>query len=262
MLNPEDMTQVDGGHRVSGTVTFSSGSDFADWFFCGLIQDGGLRGGLVIPKQDLRVLDTWHVMGLAGTGTHHLELNDVFVPDRRYITRHGRGMNFQDAPGPISIARQHPFGPYSLVSVVVGTAGGFIDRFVEEMKGRASRFGSNIAEFQSLQLRIAESAAEFEAARLVVLGNLRETMDYLHRGEPPPPPIELRNRRDMGFAAQLAVRAVDRLFYAGGANFLFKSNDMERLFRDVHAGSHQLVMNWDNCGTQYGRGVLGLDPLG
>ena len=144
-------------------------------------------------------------MGLAGTGTHHLELNDVFVPDRRYITRHGRGMNFQDAPGPISIARQHPFGPYSLVSVVVGTAGGFIDRFVEEMKGRASRFGSNIAEFQSLQLRIAESAAEFEAARLVVLGNLRETMDYLHRGEPPPPPIELRNRRDMGFAAQLAV---------------------------------------------------------
>lgn len=261
MMNPDKFEETEGGYRVTGTVTFSSGSDFADWFFCGMVGDGGMTGGLLIPKSDVEVLDTWHVMGLAGTGTHHLKLEDIFVPEVRLITRHGRNAPIVEDGGPISIARQHPFGPYSLASVVVGAAGGFIDQFVEQMKDRASRFGNKVAEFQSLQLRIAESAAEYEAARRLILANMRETMGYLAQGISVPPEVERRNKRDMGYAPTLAVRAVDRLFYAGGANFLFKTNELERQFRDVHAGSHQLALNWDICGTQFGRGALGLSPM-
>ncbi|MDA0241274.1 MAG: hypothetical protein O3A84_14800 [Proteobacteria bacterium] len=43
---------------------------FADWFFCGMVGEGGMKGAFLIPKSDVSVLDTWHVMGLAGTGTH------------------------------------------------------------------------------------------------------------------------------------------------------------------------------------------------
>ncbi|MDA0241273.1 MAG: acyl-CoA dehydrogenase family protein [Proteobacteria bacterium] len=190
-----------------------------------------------------------------------LKLDDVLVPEIRHIVRQGRNLPYLEGGGPISIARQHPVGPYSLTSVVVGAAGGFIDQFVEQMKDRASRFGNKIADFQSLQLRIAESSAEYEAARRIILANLRETMAYLAEGTVVPPEIESRNKRDMGYAPTLAVQAVGRLFYAGGANFLFKANPLERQFRDVHAGSHQLAQNWDIYGTQYGRGTLGLPPM-
>lgn len=261
MMSPDKFEEAEGGYQVTGTVTFSSGSDFADWFFCGMVGEGGMKGALLIPKSDVTVLDTWHVMGLSGTGTHNLRLEDVFVPEIRHFVRQGRSLPYAEGNGPISIARQHPFGPYSLASVVVGAAGGFIDQFIEQMKDRASRFGNNVAEFQSLQLRIAESSAEYEAARRIILSNLRETMTYLAHGTPVPPEIERRNKRDMGYAPTLAVRAVDRLFYAGGANFLFNANPLERQFRDVHAGSHQLALNWDICGTQYGRGALGLPPM-
>ena len=135
-----------------------------------------------------------------------------------------------------------------------------MERFTEEMKERSSRFGAKIAEFQSLQLRIAESAAELHAARLMILNDLRETMEYFEDNEEPDFRMLARNKRDMAYAPVLAAKAMERIFYAAGANGLFLDNDIQRSFRDVNAGSKQIALNFDVNGTTYGKLALGLDP--
>ena len=75
-------------------------------------------------------------------------------------------------------------------------------------------------------------------------------------------PIEIRarNKRDMAYASVLAGRAVEKLFYAGGAVGILLSNELQRRFRDIHAGNKQVALNWDVNGTTYGQIALGVDP--
>ena len=62
------------------------------------------------------------------------------------------------------------------------------------------------------------------------------------------------------FAPLLAKRAVDRLFYASGAEALDLDDDLQRYYRDVNAGAQQICLNWDANGTVYGRIALDRDP--
>ncbi len=69
-----------------------------------------------------------------------------------------------------------------------------------------------------------------------------------------------RNKGDLGFAAQLSLRAVDRLFEASGGGGLFRHGRVQRFWRDAHAGAMHISMNWDAVGALYGRISLGLPP--
>jgi len=58
---------------------------------------------------------------------------------------------------------------------------------------------------------------------------------------------------------QLALRAVDGIFYTGGAAELKLGGSLQRAFRDAVAGSRQFGHNWDVARTRAGRALLGLD---
>lgn len=247
---------VDGGFLITTQFNYSSGCDFADWHLTGMPIDGRPMK-ILVPQKDCEIVDNWHVLGLKGTGSKNIKMVDAFIPHHRTIPIGERGPRFDEAP--IYRQPQWSVNPYDLAAVCVGIAEGALERFTEEMKERGSRFGAKIAEFQSLQLRIAESAAELHAARLMILENVRETMYALRETEELSHEMMARNQRDMAFAPNLAIRAIDRIFYAAGANGLFLSNDLQRCWRDVHAGSRQIALNWDVAGTLYGKVALGLE---
>ena len=185
-------------------------------------------------------------------------MEKVFIPDHRTIQIGQPGPRFYDHP--LFRMPQWSVNPYSLVAVIVGVAQGALEMFVENIKERRARFGEKIAEFQSIQLRIAESSAEIDAAKRTMLGNLTETMEILAEAEELPIELRARNKRDMAYCPMLAARAVERLFYAVGAAGLFLSEPIQRSFRDVHAGMRQIALNWDVNATTYGRIVLEQDP--
>lgn len=252
-----ELEETDGGWLLTTQFNFSSGCDFADWHLTGMPVDGKVIK-ILVPQKDCEIVDNWHVMGLKGTGSKDIKMSKVFLPYHRTIGIMEKGPRFNESP--LFRMPQWSVNPYGLVSVCIGVAEGALERFVEDMKTRASRFGAKIAEYQSLQLRIAESAAELHAARLMVLENLRETMAWLENNERMPIEMMARNKRDMAFAPNLAMKAVDRIMYAAGANGLFLSSHVQRAFRDVHAGIGQIALNWDINGTTYGKVALGLDP--
>lgn len=250
-----ELTPSDSGFWLSGRFNFSSGCDYATWHISGSMK---ARRQILYPASDRTLVDNWHVAGLSGTGSKDVIVENAFMPEYR-TTPMGKGTRFDESA--LFRLPQWSVMPFDLTAVSVGIARGVVDDFTAEMKERSSRFGAKIGDFQSLQLRIAESAVEAEAAERIMLADLRETMELMVDRDEMPMVLMNRNKRDMAYCAVLATRAVDRLFYAAGANGLFLSNDLQRSFRDIHAASAQLALNWDANGTDYGRVLLGLEPL-
>ena len=107
------------------------------------------------------------------------------------------------------------------------------------------------------QIATGSASAEIEAARLLYLAPVRETMAAIASGETVTPAFKAKARRDASFAAQLALGAVQRLFNQAGGGALFTSSAMQRQFRDVVAAAAHHAINWDNAAGDYGKLLLG-----
>jgi len=122
-----------------------------------------------VPASDYLIDDTWNVVGLAGTGSKTLQLKDVFVPEHRVLTF--LETTSGKTPGASLYSENPTFSipmlcniPSCLASVAVGTAAGALEAYLEATSKRGPRgavAGSNnrMAEFPTIQLRVAEAAA-------------------------------------------------------------------------------------------------------
>ena len=111
------------------------------------------------------------------------------------------------------------------------------------------------------QLRIAESAAEVDAAEALCLSNAAELERLGPTAGPWPPLLIKKIRRDLAYTSMLCVRAVDRLATAVGAHGMLEDTPIQRAFRDVHAVANHGANNWDLTAVPYARERLGLPPL-
>ncbi len=257
-------TEVDGGVVWNGLHGFSSGIDHADWVMCGgYIYDADGRQGrglmALMPTSEVRIIDDWHVMGLAGTGSKSFEVKNVFVPMHRTLDKktndagQSSGTLFYTAP-----MTKLPRGGVSAVSytaVVVGVAKGFLKNFCEETAGRKSR-GNSVAVQPGIQMSVGQAAAEIEAAERMYLGAIRETMETLSRGEDVSPHQHVQGKRNACYAAQLCLNAVQRLYNIAGGRALYNGSVLNRQFRDCFgaAAHHSLV--WESAAIEYGKNVL------
>ena len=158
-----EFTRAKGGWHVSGQLKFSSACQHCTWHLSGGMVDGKPMK-FTFPRGDSEIIETWNVMGMEGTGSHDIKLQDVFIADHCIVPAGNKGGKFHDAP--LYRQPQWSTNPYSLASAIVGAAQGGLDLFVQNIKDRTPRMGGGfkIGELQSIQLRIAESAAELDAA--------------------------------------------------------------------------------------------------
>jgi 3-hydroxy-9,10-secoandrosta-1,3,5(10)-triene-9,17-dione monooxygenase len=141
---------------------------------------------------------------------------------------------------------------------MIGMVYGSIDELSQSLRGTSGR--GRTADSTAIHLRLAEASAEADVARLLHLGSVRASVERAGRGETFSEMDRARNQRDKAFATRLCVQAVNRLFDASGGHALFESASLQRHHRDVHAASHQLRLQWDTFGAEYGRLALGLEP--
>ena len=157
--------------------------------------------------------------------------------------------------------------PVAIVTPVLGMAEGALADFLDMAKVRTTRgavAGGNrrMAEFSTVQSRVAEASACIDAARLLMFRDLADAYDSVARGEPVSVEIRLRNRRDQAFCVRLLVQAIDALFLASGGQGIFLEKPLQRIWRDAHAAASHISLNWDSTGTMYGQALLGLEPKG
>jgi len=262
--------RVDGGYRLTGRWPYSSGIDAASWNLFGAIvndEEAGITEPRIFlsPARDYTIIDTWHVMGLAGTGSKDVVAEDVFVPDYRSLAV----AQITGGPNPgsrvnQSILYQLPavsLFAFCIAGVSLGIAQGAIEYFSETTRTRISNYtGRNLADFNTLQVHLAEAAAIADAAQAVMLSDCDEAERVVADGGVPSLEQRARYRRDGAYAATLCTKAVDVLFTATGGGAIYARNPLQRAFRDVHAANAHYVLNWDINGAMYGRVALGLSP--
>lgn len=96
----------------------------------------------------------------------------------------------------------------------------------------------------------------------MILRDLRETHEAADAGREITAEMRLRNRLTQAFILKLAVQGIDGLYSVTGVNGINLGNQVERAWRDIHAMSHHVTLNWDITSTMYGQHRLGLAPRG
>lgn len=261
--------ESDGGFILSGRFGFCSGVHHADWVIVGAMShhpdpnQPPTPRYFLAPASEITLIDNWHVVGLASSGSMDFEIHDAFVPAHRVIdiddAQEGRAPGSRIHKGPVFRMPQRAIAGLGLASPSIGIAQWVLDEFIAMTKSRQSR-GSKVAEWQSMQLRIAESSAEIDAARLLVLDTARRAMETLGSGEALTVERRGEARRNACYAAMIARRSVDRLFEGAGGHGLYLGNDLQRGMRDAKAAVAHLALGWDMGGTTHGRIALGLEP--
>jgi 3-hydroxy-9,10-secoandrosta-1,3,5(10)-triene-9,17-dione monooxygenase len=265
-------TPVSGGVRVSGKWSFCSGVDNADWLFLGVFF-GPPSGGapmpdiryIMAPKGDYQILDDWEVMGLRGTGSKSVVIDDKFVPNHRIVSH--KEMSDATSPGsrlhadPVYHAPIWSFVPFTISAPACGIAQGALESFVDEMKVRDDSFAhSPLSKKPGMHARVAEASAMIDSGDLLYKRSYRETIDKILAGEVPSLEFRARSRRDQGYCVKQAKAAVGLLIDGVGGRGLFESNHVQRSFRDLQAVSGHIVASWDVAAYSYGQMALGGPP--
>ncbi|OAF18701.1 acyl-CoA dehydrogenase family protein [Bradyrhizobium neotropicale] len=262
-------TKVEGGYRLHGSWPFSSGVASCAWnMLASIVSSDDEADGIeyrifLLPKSDYKILDTWNVAGLRGTGSCDVEVRDAFVPDHMTVAvgdlAGGRTPGSKVNPNPLYALPVFSLFPYVLSGVALGNAQACLDDYVEVVRHRISTYNrAKLSDFQSTQVKIAEASAKIDAARLIMRSACADAMEDARHGRNPGMAIKTRYRRDGAFSVNLCTDAVSMLFAASGARGLFTTGVLQRQFRDAHAINSHLAFNFDAAGTNYGRVALGL----
>jgi len=254
-----------GGYRLDGRWSWCSGLRHAQWIMIGglIFREGEDHPDMrlfLVPTSDLKQDDTWYCAGLRGTGSITSVLDNVFVPEHRTVSF----STMRDACSPGSKLNSNPIyrtpfiavHTYALLGPALGSARGAYADFVSWTRQRYLTYTQlSIAQHVPVQLKVAEIAAQIDAAELLARRSLATARkDYVRMT------METRTllRRDFAFAMRTLRDAMDSLIKISGSSGLMDSNSAQRCWRDVHAISSHVVMNWDVPAENFGRSEFGL----
>jgi 3-hydroxy-9,10-secoandrosta-1,3,5(10)-triene-9,17-dione monooxygenase len=264
---------VDGGYLVSGRWSFSSGCDHATWVLLGaLVTDGEGRvvdfRTFLLPRSQYEIVDAWDTVGLAGTGSHDIQVEGAFVPDDFTLSMTDTGRCFGPGqavnPGNLYKLPFHSLFTSAITTPIIGMAYGAYAEHVEAQRTRvrAAFIGEKAVEDPFVNVRIARAASEVDAAWALLTNNIRELQSHVDRGEPIPLQLRVKVRRDQVTGTERAIEAIDLLFESAGARALDRGCHLQRVWRDAHAGRVHAANDPERALRMYGAVELGqkLEP--
>jgi 3-hydroxy-9,10-secoandrosta-1,3,5(10)-triene-9,17-dione monooxygenase len=262
---------VPGGWRLTGKWPLASGCDHARWSLFGVKVAGGDASfpaaiHALVPARDYGIDDNWFTLGLRGTGSKQLVLDDVFVPAHRVVPTavlYGNGSGWGERhPSWLHMMPVRVGLAYHVSAVVLGIAQQFYDAFVAITRVRDDKYtGSRKADSPGLQFRIAEAEIDIRAAALL-LDSVADGLDALAAQRRIATTDEMvESRFAISYAVERCRTAVERLYAAAGANAAYETSPLETLFRDMSVATHHGTIDYDVNAEQLGRIRLGLPAM-
>ena len=254
-----------GGHRLNGKWSFASGCDHAQWLLLNAAVKDGSKAEerlFLVPAGEIEIVDDWHVMGLAGTGSKSVVLKNIAVPDTHSVSLH----ELKTGTGPgAAVHRDYPLyrtprsllASFSLSSVNVGLAERAVAEFVDITRNRQSR-GVRVADLEAVQLKLAEVAVQAETAVMLVEQTIDRNIKAVDAQQQITAEQVAWTKRNSSYATQLSRTVVSTIFEIAGGTALYASNPLQEIFRDTMAGTSHLSLTWHRTAPAYGQIRLGL----
>ena len=239
---------VPGGYRVTGRQGFSTGCRHAPWLAArAQVLDNGqlrLRDGqpeqlyLFVPVAEAELLDTWHVRGMRGTGTHHFAVSDVFVPEERTVLQTGAPLL---ETGPLyQIPRTLLFASAD-AAIALGVARSCLAAFFELAGAKTPRAMQATLRNQPLiQSAVGHAEADLRSGRAFLTEAVGEIWSEATSTGATTQERRAVLRLATTHAIRLAVKVVDIVYNAAGVTAIYEGNLMQRHFQDIHVISQHL----------------------
>jgi 3-hydroxy-9,10-secoandrosta-1,3,5(10)-triene-9,17-dione monooxygenase len=254
---------VEGGYVLSGTWTFSSGVDHAQF-----VVLGGSERNYLVPTTDMTIdHESWDVQGLRGTGSKAITLRDVFVPDYRVhhlidVTQDRvLGLEVNDRPLYRGVSWFAVFNS-TATNTVIGTALEGLRVFMEQSRHRMTKQGTGASILQNpfLHLKLADALTRVHGVRDRHLKNWRELFDKACRGEPVGLVEKMRVRFESADANATCFDAIHDIWPVAGATASASENPLQQVFRDLMAARNHGSGGRELAATNYVRALFDMPP--
>jgi len=239
------------GYLVSGEWDWGSGSQNADWIGAGCVIDDRSQTVLgaemktseikhvLFAKEQVLFHDTWHVMGLQGTGSTRFSVREAFVPLDRVVTikdsRHRKDVIFN-------------FPMFSMLSIGIGAVAlGIAEAALNETKTvvtaqQSSSLTKSLAERSSIRIAIAEAHVSLLAARTLfhqeIVAAWRAAIDDR---------VELGHRVALRLAINHAVKIAKQvtvsMFETAGSTAIYSDSTFQRRLRDIQVAAKHIMVS-------------------
>ncbi|MBI1814997.1 MAG: acyl-CoA/acyl-ACP dehydrogenase [Deltaproteobacteria bacterium] len=234
--------KVAGGYRVSGRKYFCTLAPILRYFLFNARLEGfsqpGLSGTVTLAAErgiaGMEIIETWDAMGMRATGSHDIQFTDAFIADECLIGDEGAGVE--------GGLQSLPWYALGIASVYIGIAGAAFDFVVDYVKQRTLHpLPATIASLPGIQFTVAEMHIKLEAARAFIFKTAYELAHGADFGDQLLPKVTAPQY----FATTTALDVVTMAMQAMGGPSIFRRYPIERLYRDVRAGTlHPYTHSW------------------
>jgi 3-hydroxy-9,10-secoandrosta-1,3,5(10)-triene-9,17-dione monooxygenase len=259
---------VDGGFRLTGRWSYTSGVDHSSWALLAAMVMPNSEGHphmrfFAVPAKDFAIKDTWYCIGLKGTGSNDVVVEDAFVPAHRSLTMadflEGTTPGAKVNTGPLYQLPLVCIFPSALCAPALGIGRGALAEWREWVKPRiVSLTGEKQIETTQTQSGYAKAGAELDMAEML----LRVNLDVARPGTPIDARTRQRCRVYWTQGVQMICKAVDALMAMSGTRGFMEASPIGRAWRDVHTIASHVGLDPELAATAFGRHELGLprDP--
>ncbi|GAB2898118.1 acyl-CoA dehydrogenase family protein [Streptomyces mayteni] len=245
---------AEGGWVLTGRWPFISGVDHADWaLLCAGLPDGRPARVLAVPRAELTPGHSWDSIGMRGTGSHHVSVDGVFVPDHRTFARDEVLAGRPAGAGPEG--HTVPLEAVNLLSFaapLLGIAEGALAVWTEHARGKAANWNPAAPSASLLATTYARTGGEIDAARLL----LERCADVADRGAAVTEDEVARNIRDISLSVEMLTAAVNRLVARGGTSNFGESRPLQRFWRDANTTASHVALQFEMAALGYAEGRL------
>lgn len=265
---------VEGGYTFNGHWSWSSGSQHCDWILLGgLLPKKDGSGDLehctfLLPKSDFEIVDNFDVLGLRATGSHDIHVTNAFVPEYRTHRTNDHSdagcLGRETNPGWLYRIPFTQVFQRAVSTACIGATDGAIDSFRKRAATFVGKHGSKTAEDVNSQLVVSEAMMTTDQLKLVLFRNFQRIVDCAQTGEKMPVEERLMQRAQSSQVPKQCAEAVNEIMRACAAGGVFKTNPIERTFRDLHVARGHIANNTDTYARSHGAVMLGLpnaDPF-
>ena len=260
---------VDGGYVLSGRWADVSGIFHGDLMLMSAPvidrSDPPEVRRFVVPISEVKILDTWHVSAMRATGSHDVEVDDLFIPEHRSVNvtdfRENRGPGLEFNTGPLWQVPMITYLMFGAVGVMLGGTEAVVEIVCKILKDKVGAYsGAKLQLQMSTRVRLAENELLLKSTRGLFDDKITWISDKVGRGERLSRNDRMEMRMVINYIALQSARIVNDVGQMAGTRAKFIDSPIQRFQRDISSLATHAAFDLEQVGDQYGGMLMGIDP--